>query len=241
MSYVGKWKQVQSYTPHVPAPLEHYLRNKDKASGILLLDATFTKVKGQDRAIMIAYDTGIGVVDYWIDDTENKTAYNYLFQRLEEVGYKIKCIVSDGHFSILPVLKERSLPHQRCLFHLLKNLRTSLTKQGNWKRPKDHILYSRIKGVLKTNDIEDLPQRIKEFRLFESFFPGRAEIFKWFWNILPSAVLHLSYEENVPRTTAYIENLNGQIKQRLKTMRGMKSEQSLNNLLKILFHFRKYK
>ncbi len=181
------------------------------------------------------------MLDYWIDDTENKTAYNYLIKRLEEAGYKIKCVVSDGHFSLLPILVEQNIPHQRCLFHLLKNLRTSLTRQGNWKRPKDHILYSRIKGILKTNSIEDLPERIRKFRLFESIFPGRKEIFKWFWSILTSAVLHLSYEENVPRTTAHIENLNGQIKQRLKTMRGIKSEQSLDNLLKILFYFRKYK
>lgn len=238
---MGKWKQVQSYANHIPSPLQNYLRNKDKASGILLLDATFTKVKGADRAIIIVYDTELGVIDYWIDETENKTAYSYLFQRLGEVGYKIKCVVSDGHFGLASLLEENNLPHQRCIFHLLKNLRASLTTQGNWKKPKDHILYSRIKGILKTNNIEDLPERINQFRIFESIFPGRQEVFKWFWDVLPRAVLHLSYTENVPRTTAHIENLNGQIKQRLKTMKGIKSERSLHNLLKILFYFRKYK
>jgi len=198
-------------------------------------------VKGEGRAIMIAYDTGIGVIDYWIDCTENKTAYSYIFQRLDKVGYKTICVVSDGHFSILPIIKERNLPHQSCIFHLLKNLRKSLTKNGSWKKPKDHILYSRIKGVLKTNKIEDLPKRIDKFREFERIFPGRKEVFKWFWSIIIDATTHLSYEENVPRTTALIENLNGQIKQRIKTMRGIKSEKSLNNLLKILFYFRKYK
>jgi transposase-like protein len=238
---VGKWKQVQKYAPHIPHPLQNYLKNKDKATHILLLDATFTKVKGQDRAIMIAYDTGIGVVDYWIDCTENKTAYSYIFQRLTKVGYKPICVVSDGHFSILPIIEERNLPHQRCIFHLLKGLRRTLMREGNWMQLKDHVLCSRIKGILKTNHIEDLPERVNQFRHFQSFFPGRAKVFEWFWDILPNAMLHLSYAEDVPRTTAKIENFNGQIKQRLKTMRGMKSEKSLNNLLKILFYFRKYK
>jgi len=208
---------------------------------MLMLDATFSKVKGEGRAIMIAYDTGVGVIDYWIDVTENTTAYHYIFQRLDKVGYQVKCLVSDGHWSLLPVISERRLPHQRCVFHLLKNLRKSLTKHGNWKKPKDHILYSRIKGILKTTRLEDLPGRINQFKIFELIFPGRKEIFKWFWTILPTAVTHLSYTEEVPRTTALIENINGQIKARIKTFRGVKSEQSLHNLLKILFYFRKYK
>jgi transposase-like protein len=241
VSFSAKWRMAQGYASHIPSPLQNYARNGAGATHILLMDATFTKVDGEDRAIMIAYDTGVGVVDYWIDCTENKTAYAYLLQRLDKAGYRPICVVTDGHFSVLPILKERNLPHQRCLFHLLKNLRCSLTKDGDWKTPKDHVLYSRIKGILKTGRIEDLPVRIDEFRRFERIFPGRKEVFRWFWSVLPDAVIHLSYEEDVPRTTALIENLNGQVKQRIKTFRGVKSERSLNNLLKILFHFRKYK
>ena len=232
---------MQKYADHIPFPLKNYLKNKDKATGILLLDATFTKVKGKDRAIMIAYDTGIGVIDYWIDVTENATGYSLIFQHLDKVGYKPICVISDGSDSILSVVSERKLPHQRCIFHLLKTLRRFLTSNGTWKTPKDNILYSRIKGILKTNHIEDLPERINRFCQFEAIFPGRKEIFRWFWAVIPSAVLHLSYKEEVPRTSAFIENLNGQIKQRLKTFRGVKSEKSLDNLLKILFYFRKYK
>ncbi len=232
---------VQKYADHIPSPLQNYIKNKDKASGILLLDATFTKIKGEDMGIIIAYDTNIGVVDYWFDVTENATAYNYILQRLEKSGYIPICIVSDGSSAILTIIDERNLPHQRCIFHLLKNLRITLTSQGNWKHPSDHILYSRIKGIFKTNNLEDLLERINKFRKFERIFSKRKQIFKWFWSVLPTAVLHLSYEENVPRTTALLENLNGQIKARLKTMRGVKSEKSLDNLLKILFYFRKYK
>jgi len=241
LDFTAKWRLVQQYAKHIPSPLENYIKNKEKASGVLLLDATFTKVKGRDIAIIIAYDTGVGVVNYWFDVTENATAYSYVLQRLDKAGYRPACIVSDGFSAILTVVQEKGLPHQRCLFHLLKNLRKGLANEWGWKKPKDHILYSRIKGIFKTNNIEDLPKRIDQFREFERIFPGRYEIFRWFWAVLPNAVLHLSYEEDVPRTTALLENLNGQIKARLKTFRGVKSEKSLHNLLKILFHFNNYK
>ena len=243
VSYVGKWKRVQEYAHHIPSPLENYLRNKDKASGILLLDATFTKIKGKDRAILIAYDTGIGVIDYWIDCTENKTAYSYILQRLHQAGYRIKCIVSDGHFSILPIIKEVKLAHQRCVTHLLRELKRKMVRKDFAELSgKNRVLFSRIKGIFRTKNIEDLPERINFFRQkTEVLFQDKESILEWFWKILPSAVLHLSYEEKVPNTTNLLENLNGQIKARLKTMRGVKSERSLNNLLKILFYFRKYK
>lgn len=243
ISYVAKWEQAQQYADHIPSPLENFLKNKEKTTGILLLDATFTKVKGEDRAILIAYDTGIGVVDYWIDVTENKTAYNYILQRLKDAGYELICLVSDGHFSILPIIKERNLPHQRCLFHLLKELKRKFVKYDfSDLTGRNRILYSRIKWIFKTKRIEDLPERIELFRERTApLFRDKQLVLNWFWNILPSAVLHLSYEENVPRTTALLENLNGQIKARIKTFRGIKSEKSLNNLLKILFHFNNFK
>jgi transposase-like protein len=241
---MGKWKQVQKYADHIPLPIENYVRNRDKATHILLVDALFTRTKGKDTAVMIAWDTGIGVVDYVIDCTENKTAYSYLFQRLiDKADYEPICVVSDGHFSIIPIIKERKLPHQRCTNHLLRELKRKLTrKQDTDLIGRNKILYSRIKYIFHTKNIEDLAGRIDYFRtMVAPMFPDKQSVLQWFWKILPDAVLHLSYSENIPPTTNRIENLNGQVKQRLKTMKGMKSEKSLHNLLKILFYFRKYK
>lgn len=232
---------MQKYSQHVPYPIIHYMRNKEKATGILLLDATFTKVKGKERAMMIAYDSGIGVIDYWVDSGENKTAYDLIFQHLDSAGYQPICIVSDGNISILSLVAERNLPHQRCIFHLLRDLKSWLTKNGEFVYAKDHILYSRIKAIFKTRKIEDLPKRVELFRSISYLFSHRELVLNWFWKVLPNAVLCLSYEEKVPRTSNLLENLNGQIKQRIKTMRGVKSEKSLHNLLKILFYLRNYK
>lgn len=240
---MAKWKQVAAYSRHIPSPLLNYVKNKHKATCILILDATFTRVGGNDRAVLIAYDTGIGVIDYWIDETENKTAYHCIFNRLDQAGYRPICVISDGHSSIFPVIRERNLPHQRCIFHLLQELRRKLVRNpfaelGGRKR----VLYSRIKWIFKTKTIEKLPERISFFRKYtEPLFPKEQHVLNWFWNIVQNAVLHLSYTENVPNTSNLLENLNGQIKARIKTMRGIKTEKSLHYFLKILFYFNHYK
>lgn len=243
-SHMAHWKRAQAYSACIPSPLEHCNQFIEKASSILILDGTFTKVLGEERCIHIAYDTKLGVIDYWIDDTENKTAYAYMLARLKAVGYEMICAVSDGNISLLSLLDEEKIPHQRCIFHVLLDLRIMLTVHGELSG-SNRILYSRLKRILKSHTLEKLVQRIDDFRkmtapIFQT--SKQISVILWFWKIIADATLHLSFEPHqVPRTSNLLENLNGQIKARLKTFRGVKSEESLNNLLKILFRFRNYK
>lgn len=243
-SHVSEWKKVQSYAGCIPSPLERCRARLRKASHILLLDGKHVRIAGRSYCIHIAYDTALGVVDYWIDVTENKTAYAYLFQRLGGVGYHPLCIVSDGHWGILSLVWEHRLPHQRCIFHLLRELKWRLTGSflGEFSTPKNRLPYSRIRNIFKTKRIEDLPLKIELFRRFQRAFTGQKKIFRWLWGVLESATTHLSWEPgHIPATSNDLERVNGQIEARLKTFRGIKSEKSLNNLLKILFRFRHYK
>lgn len=241
VNFSSKWRQAQEYADHIPFPLKHCLKNKNRASYVLLLDAIYIKVKGEQRAVLIAYDTGIGVINYWIDESENVMAYSVLLQQLDKVGYKPICAVSDRHSSIVKALSERRIPHQLCVFHLLKHLRENLTVLGEFRRPKDRLLFARIHHILMTERIEDVPRRIDRFRVFQEAFDGREKVFEWFWEVVPNALLHLSYREEIPRTTNYIENLNKRIRQRLKTFYGVKSEDSLRKTLKILFYLQERK
>lgn len=241
VGYVTKWRNAQKYADHVPHPLIHYMRNRARASHILLLDAIFIKVKGEERAVMIAYDTGIGVINYWIDVSENAMAYSVVFQQLDMADYEPICVVSDRCISILKAIGERNLPHQLCIFHLLKQLRDWLTVSGEFRRPKDKLLFNRIHHIFMTNNIEYLPRRIERFKIFENAFDGRDSIFEWFWEVVPKALLHLSYQENIPRTTNHIENLNKRIRQRFKTFYGVKSEDSLRKTLRVFFYLQERK
>ena len=246
ISFSAKWRQVQQYAGKIIPPLDHLHRKIKESSNILLLDGKHVNILGESVCIHIAYDTAIGVVDFWIDDTENKTAYGYILQRLSERGYEPICCVSDDHFSITPLLRENGIPHQLCIFHLLRTFRSMLVQEDYFSSeipPEHKVLYSRIKWIFKTRRIEDIPARVDSFRKMQKFWRRKKQLkaLEWFWEKLPYAVMGLSFEENVPKTTALLENINGQIKQRLKTFRGVKSEDSLNKILKILFFFRNFK
>lgn len=241
-----KWRQAQKYADHIIEPLENLRKNFSKSSKILLLDGKYVSILGESVCVHIAYDTGVGVVDFWIDDTENKTAYAYILKRLKDCRYEPICVVSDDHGSIGSLLIEEKIPHQLCIFHLLRTLRRMLTGNNKFTEPipqEYQIMYSRIKGIFKTNHIESIPERVDAFRKLQSHWqsPKEQYVLRWFWKIVPNAIICLSFEENVPRTSNLLENINGQIEQRLKTFRGVKSEQSLNKILKILFFLRDFK
>lgn len=246
ISFSAKWKQAQKYADHIPEPLQNLKKHISKSTKILQLDGKHVNVLGRSVCIYVAYDTGIGVIDYFIDDTENKTAYGYILRRLREHGYEPICGVSDGHSGIECLLREENIPNQLCVFHLLQTLRRMLSRQTFFSSeiPQEHkVLYSRIKGIFKTSKIEDIPARIDNFRKLQRFWhlPVQKKVIKWFWQNLPNAIIGLSFKGNIPNTNNLLENLNGQIEARLKTFRGVKSEQSLSKILKILFYLRNFK
>lgn len=241
-SHVAHWKLAQRYADHIPAPLDNLKTNLDKSSRILLLDGLFVNIQGEDNCVHIAYDTQIGVVDYWQDCTENKQAYGYILARLKKNGYEPICVVSDGHWGIKTICEAEKIPQQFCIFHILQYLRTQLSDYGELLKG-NKVLYSRMKGILKSSNIESLENKIQSFRKIVMHFETARQkrIIKWFFKVLPRATMHLSFEENVPNTTGILENLNGQIRARFKTFRGVKSQESLEKTLKILLRFRNYK
>ncbi len=222
ISFSAKWKQAQKYADHIPHPLNNLKKYISKSSGILLLDGKYVNVLGELVCIHVAFDTDIGVVDYFIDDTENKTAYGYILRRLRECGYEPICGISDGHSGIESLLREEGIPNQLCIFHLIQTLRRMLSKQNFFSTviPQEHkVLYSRIKGIFKTAKIDDIPARIDNFRKLQKYWqlPVQKKVLRWFWQNLPNAIIGLSFEEYVPNTNNRLENLNGQIEARLKT------------------------
>jgi transposase-like protein len=238
------WRAVQSYAAHIPSVHEHFVEHGIEASGVLLLDGKYVNILGHEYCILIAYDTKLGVVSYEIDTSENATAYRDIVQGLLTVGYPLQCIVSDGHTSIEIVCVQLKVPHQRCIFHVLKDLRGMLTENreltgGNL------ILFSRLRFMLLAKTVEGLAERHAMFqaRTVHAFKTATQRYaIQWFTDVLPNATIHLSFEpDQVPRTSNAIENLIGQIEARLKTFRGVKSAESLHNLLKVLFRFRNYK
>lgn len=236
------WRRVQEYADHLPHPIENLHLRIEQASRVLVLDATYVRISGKGHYIHIAYDTQIGVVHFAIDDSENTTAYAIILNMLAERGYKPLVVVSDAHGGILSAFSDWNIPHQRCVFHLLKNLRAILTIRRELKGG-NQVLFVRMWRVLKSKTVEELSERANDLRRVSFCFQRKEQqrALDMFWDTLHETTLHLSFDGEVPNTSNVIERLNGQIKARIKTMRGMKSKKSLFKLLKILFYFRDYK
>ena len=243
VSHMAHWKMVQDYAMHIPSPFEHYLKNRNHVSGVLLLDGKYVLIRGVPHCILLAYDTKLGVVGFEIANSENITVYRDLVELLVRAGYPLQCIVSDGHTAISHIVTLQRVPHQRCIFHLLKELRVMLTDSGRLTG-SDLILFSRLRFMLLASTLEAFSEQYAVFRsrtvyAFRTYQQRQA--IRKFIAVLPDAIMHLSFEKGlVPRTSNSIENCIGQIEARLKTFRGVKSKPSLHNLLKVLFRFRNY-
>lgn len=244
MSHVAHWKAVQEYAGHIPSVFEHFVTHRSKASGVLILDGKYVLVRGIEQCILLAYDTELGVVGCQIDTYENMTAYGDMVQQLCTAGYPLQCIVSDGFTGIDTLCAKLTVPHQRCIFHILKELRKMLTV-NHTLTGGNLILFSRLRYILLAPTIEEFSERHTTFqtRTVHAFkTPAQHGAIHMFNAVLPNTIMHLSFEPGVvPRTSNAIENLIGQIEARLKTFRGVKSKESLHNLLKVLFRFRNYK
>lgn len=236
------WRESQAYADSIPHPIESLSERISEASFILVLDATYEKVGGKGYYIHIAYDTGVGVIHFAIDESENATSYAIMLNMLAERGYKPMIVVSDGHGGILTAIRDWRIPHQRCIFHFLKNLRSSLTHKRELRKGNG-VLFQRMRRILNSRSLEAFAKRVNDLRRIVWCFRSKEQkqALEKFWEGLHEASLHLSFDGKVPSTSNVLERLNGQIEARTKTMRGMKSKKSLFKLLKILFYFRKYK
>lgn len=235
-SAMSAWRDEQKAGKSILTPLDFFKRHKKCASGILLLDGKFLNIRGTERCEHLAYDTHIGLVNNWMDDTENSTAYWHMYAELKEAGYSLRAIVSDGHIGIAKLTEEEKIPHQRCVFHLLQDIRYFLGIRndeisGNW------ILFQRLRHILLSPTLEKFVENLEFFRKYTSLlFENKKSILKWFYKNLEAAMMHLSFTDGeVPRTSNQIENYIGQVEQRLKTMRGFKSEISAKNTLNAIF------
>ncbi len=230
------WRDEQRAGRSILTPLEFFKRHRECASGILLLDGKFLKIRGAERCEHFAFDTALGLVNSWMDDTENSTAYWHMYAELKKEGYPLRAIVSDGHSGIAKLTAEENIPHQRCVFHLLQDLRYFLGIRndeisGNW------ILFQRLRHILMSPTLEKLVENLEFFRRYTSLlFVHKKSILKWFYKNLEAATMHFSFiDGDVPRTNNQMENFIGQVEQRLKTMRGFKSEISAKYTLNAIF------
>lgn len=198
------------------------------------MDGKHIKIKGIKHYESLGLDTKIGLIGRNLrKGGESTWGYREIIEAIQETGYVIKAVVSDGGTGITGALRHYGIKkHQRCHIHLLRDLRAGLRIQR--KRPKNilrkYYCNKYAKLLLNSNDEYRLELRLKHFdRITSTMWPASGEVevnvIKGFINTLPLAFTFMAYRKflDIPRTTNILEGYISHLNTRLKTMRGLKS------------------
>lgn len=205
------------------------------ASGILIIDGKYVKVRGYKQKIPWLY-----AIDYVTHDilfgilapAENEQAFLKFFQILKSLNYPLKIVVADDRNSLPLALKKvfPEVPLQLCQNHYLENIRQALhirtdpTHSHFFNSLKKHVftdyeddkkLNTALHHVL-TERAENMP--LRQMIVME-IDRRRKELFAY-KNIL-----------NCPNNTNLIELFNSHFTARFKAFKGFKNESHANLIL----------
>lgn len=229
-------------------------RTTNRWSGILLLDAKYLNKR---MVLLLAIDYGtVDIVAWKIAEAETEENYRDLIDMVEECGYVIGAIVSDGEPSILALTQPKKLPfkrkgtrryprpgitpvtvkqprllgipHQWCVIHAERDLKRALVKVPVDDHRKQLEEY--IHAILFAKTLAKA-RKAKESLLAEPAM--QTVVYRWVaswimsrWEIL---MLHHTLRVNgkkIPRDTNAIENVVSYLNTRLKTMRRIRNKAS---------------
>lgn len=212
----------------------------------MVIDGKHITIKGKKYCIYLAFDTKIGLIGHYLRrGGEAAWGYHQLFNLLFKANYEPWSVVSDGGPGIPSVLKKYGIVrHQRCVIHLLRDLRVGLrmcSKKMKFVLRK-YYLYQYAKLLLNAVSEEQKTSRLKHFRrVVEVMWPIQGQVekntVKALLKSLPLAYTWLEYDGIflIPKTTNLIEGYISHLNTRLKTMRGLKSsanaELTLNGII----------
>ncbi|MCL5667225.1 MAG: transposase [Patescibacteria group bacterium] len=198
-----------------------------RCQGILILDGKYVAVKGFERKIPFLFG-----IDYLSHDilhgelylAEDEVAFSQYFQRLKDLGYRLRIVVADDRAGLKQALN-KVFPYARlqlCQNHYLENIRNVLkirslpTYQHFFNSLKLHV----FTAYETDEEITEGLKHVRENHAGKNFLlhniladieNRRNELFAY------------RYFENCPNNTNLIELYNSHLAGRLKTIKGFQS------------------
>jgi hypothetical protein len=234
-----------------------------KWRGVLCMDGTYVRVKnffaelarerawypGEDKKflhkLIALISTDYHTRDlphYSIGDNENMIDCVLHFQQLKENGYALDVLVRDGSQIIESAARHvygASFSSQLCHHHFLDKFDVALATQGRTARECDAIreLRGRVCSIIHGPDIELACQRVNAFHRERQRYcvsEITEELSERFLRDFECLTMYLQYPRGfVPTTVNVAENVNKQLKDRIKPMCMFQSIQSAENYLKL--------
>lgn len=198
------------------------------SSGILIIDGKYVKVRGYKERMPFIY-----AIDYETHDilfgclarSESEEAFLKIFNKLKQLNYPLKIIVSDDRSSLPIALKQvyPDVPNQLCLNHYLENIRRVLnvrsdpTHRGFFNSLKKHVFdeyenQGRLNEVLRRVWLEQGKDWPIRKNIILEINRRRKELFVY--KVIP----------NCPNNTNLIELFNSHFNPRLRALKGLKNQ-----------------
>lgn len=212
-------------------------------SGIIILDGKHFQIEKKSYTLYVAFDGIKKKPISWIllPRYELRLGYDRILSHLKWQNSSIFAVISDGHKGLAASVKDHYplVIHQRCAAHVLQEVYRKLG--GRWFLATGWG--KEIWPVMRRIALElDNELAAREYLLrMQRKYPRKAGAFFVLKKSLVS-IYQFAQRPNspIPRTSNLIENFMGQLEQRLKTFRGVKTPESLIKIITNLIVF-KYK
>lgn len=178
---------------------------------------------------------------YSLGDNENMIDLVMYFQQLQRNGYDLKVLVRDGNGCISEAAKHvfgAGIPVQLCQRHFLAKFDDKIANR-ELQQERENILElkRRVWTIIRSPDIDLACGRMNEFVLNKAQFEKSAvtvELVFKFLRDFEQLTMYLQYPRGlVPPTSNVSENMNQQLKNRLRSMCIFQSIVSAENYLKL--------
>jgi transposase-like protein len=203
------------------------LTNKNKFSGILIVDGKFVKVKGHNKKIPFIFGidyTTHDIVHDLLTTAEDTLWFERFFRELKEAGYPLKIVVSDERAGVKTACL-RHFPRARfqlCTNHYLENIRQLLNIRT--QDTYQHFFNSlRLHVFTEPRSIEQAMQGLMHVR--DTHTQNNPTLLNIIMDIYTRQNTLLAYHEipQCPNNTNLIELYNSHLNGRLKTIKGFQS------------------
>lgn len=169
-------------------------------------------------------DHGTGdLPHYAIAEEETKIDLVLYFQGLQEIGYPLSVLVSDGNPDILSAARKvfgSSFVYQRCTKHFIDGLLRLMTQEEYSAHKTDtEKLIRLIQSIITAPDLEAAGRRLTVLPHMAQKTPVQKQVMRLFERNKESLTAHLLYPDlHIPLTSNDIENLFRQVNLRLKSL-----------------------
>lgn len=210
-------------------------------SGIILLDGKHFQIGKKPYTLYVAFDGVKKKPISWIllPRYELRLGYDRILIHLKRQNSSISAAISDGHKGLAASVKNHYpiAIHQRCAAHVLQEVYRKLG--GRWFLATGYgkEIWPVMRRIALGFDNE-LVAKEYLLRMKRKYPQYRRAFFVLEKSLVSIYQFAQRPDFPIPRTSNLIENFMGQLEQRLKTFRGIKTPESLIKIITNLIVFK---